>query len=295
MNKYSNRISDCPGFVEFCAKLQLSEFVIEKIKNVENLQKLNESVDANSLTYAESMELLEKYAIPQETVVFLPEGYCSDKEFSIVNVWSPSFVFWSLYEFLERSKISNYPSKISSNCIVRNNAVISNTGVTIEDDVVIDENAVIKSGVIVKRGAKVGPGTVIGSNGLEVKDTFFGKVVITHSGGVIIGENVELGALCTVNQGLGGVATQIGADTKIDSGVHIAHSCNIGPRNIIAANVTFGGSAKTGADVFLGINSTIKNRVELADRCYVGASAFVAESYKIGLKIIPRASKPLPL
>lgn len=295
MNKCFNQISELQGFVEFCTDLGLSEASIEKFKTVRNLRKLDSNVESTSLTYVDSLNLLERYDIVEAAVVLMPEGHFLDGNFSIVNVKDPSFVFWSLYEFIERSKISNLPSKIGLNCTVGSNVVISNFGVTLGDNVSLDDNVVIKSGVVIERGAKIGPGSVIGSNGFEVKDTIFGKIVITHSGGVRIGENVELGALCTVNQGLGDVVTQIGADTKVDSGVHIAHSCTIGPRNIIAANVTFGGSVKTGADAFFGVNSTIKNRVELADRCFIGASSFVAESYKVGVKIIPRASKPLPL
>ena len=295
MNKVLKKISDLPGFEEFCADLQLSELTVEKIKHVRHLRKLNANLDDHSLTYVESTELLDRCSIPQEAVVLMPEGRSLNYPFSFVNVGSPSFVFWSLYEFVGRSKISNNPSKISTNCIIGSNASISKFGVIIEDDVVIDDNAVIKAGVIIKRGAKIGPGSVIGSNGLEIKDTSFGKIVITHSGGVIIGEDVELGALCTINQGLGDTATQIDTNTKIDSGVHIAHSCSIGPRNVIAANVTFGGSVKTGAGIFFGLNSTIKNRVEIADGCFIGASSFVAESYGSAVKIIPRPAKPLPL
>jgi len=295
MKKTFKKISHCKGFREFCAGLGLSEFVFEGIKNVVNLRKLNANPDQNSLTYIESAKLIDRCSIPQKAVVLVPEGHFSDCQFTSIHVGSPSYVFWSLYEFLERSKISESPSKISSDCVIGSNVSISKFGVIIEENVFIGDNAVIKAGVIIKKGAKIGPGSVVGSNGLEVKDTSFGRVVITHSGGVLIGENVELGALCTINQGLGDVATQIDTDTKIDSGVHIAHSCSVGPRNIISANVTFGGSVKTGADIFIGLNSTIKNRIEIADGCFVGASSFVAESYKSAVKIVPRAAKPLPL
>ena len=279
---------------DFCISLGLSDDAINKIYTTRNLRVLNASVDNDSLTYAETKEALNGIMIPKGASVLVREDHSFESQFNAIIVDNPSFIFWSLYEFVERSKKFKHHSQISSSCTVGSKPIISKRGVIIEDDVVIDDCVVIKPGVVIKRGAKIGPGCVLGSDGFEVKDTIFGRIVISHKGGVIIEENVEIGALCTINQGLG-TATQIGTDTKIDCGVHIAHSCFIGPRNVIAANVTFGGRVKTGSDVFLGLNSTIKHCVKLADGCYIGASSFVSESYAFAVKLIPRAAKPLPL
>ena len=56
----------------------------------------------------------------------------------------------------------------------------------IEDDVIIDDNVIIKDGVVIKKGTKIGPGCVIGSSGLEVKDTIFGKIIISHKGVLLL-------------------------------------------------------------------------------------------------------------
>jgi UDP-3-O-[3-hydroxymyristoyl] glucosamine N-acyltransferase len=279
----------------FCISLGLSDNAIKKIYTTRNFRVLNASLDNDSLTYVESRAALNGIKIPKGASVLVREEHSFESQFDAIIVDNPRFIFWSLYEFVERSKEFKHHSQISNSCTVGSNTIISKLGVIIEDDVVIDDCVVIKPGVVIKRGSKIGPGCVLGSDGFEVKDTIFGKIVISHKGGVVIEENVEIGALCSINQGLGDIATQIGTDTKIDCGVHIAHSCFIGPRNVIAANVTFGGRVKTGSDVFLGLNSTIKNGVKLADGCYIGASSFVSESYGFAVKLIPRAAKPLPL
>ena len=283
------------SLIEFCKTLGLSSASISKIQKAKKLQTLSDNLEEGSLTYIESKNLLTDRHILKGVFALVRENYSSAQECSTIIVENPSVVFWSLYEFIERSKHYEDASEINSNCVVGNNASIATLGVIIESDVVIEDNVVIKAGVVIKRGAKIGPGCVIGSNGLEVKETIFGKILISHKGGVVIDENVELGALCTINQGLGEHATKIGANTKVDSGVHIAHSCSIGSDNIIAANVTFGGSVVTGKKVFIGLNATIRNGITLANECFVGASSFVAESYKIPVKITPRAAKPLPL
>ena len=281
---------ECPSF----SVLGLSDAVIMEICQTKKLRFLSQSLDENCLTFVESLDSLSGVNMPTGVSILVREGLLCSDEFDTIIVANPRFVFWSLYELIERSKKLEFPSKISSSCKVGTDSNISKTGVIIEDNVFIDSGVVVKSGVTIKRGAKIGPGCVLGSDGLEVKDTIFGRIVISHKGGVIIGQNVEIGALCTINQGLGDTATQIGPETKIDCGVHIAHSCIIGPRNVIAANATFGGSVTTGSDIFFGISCSIKNGVKLADGCFVGASAFVSESYNSAVKLIPRPAKPLP-
>lgn len=288
-------IDDYDLFRECCIRLGLSADDMDKIYALKKLRVLNSDLDESSLSFAESQEILSEVTVPKGMCLLVKKEHFFEGYLNIIPVDDPRLVFWSLYELVERTKNISSPSLISDNCKVGRGTNISNTGVIIEDDVVIGDNVVIEPGVIIKKGAKIGSGCVLGSTGLEVKDTIFGRIVLSHRAGVIIEENVELGALCTVNQGLGDAATKICLDTKIDSGVHIAHSCLIGPRNIIAANATFGGSVVTGENVFFGLNSTMKNGIKLADGCFVGASSFVSESYEFSVRLIPRSAKPLKI
>ena len=285
-------LSTIPRFLEICELLGLSGEAIKKLHGVKKLQTLDSELATGSLTYIESEEAMKNHIIPRGVIALVSDQMSVDQMVTI-NVQHPSFVFWSLFELLERSKEFSHPSKINDTVLIGRNASIATQGVVIEDGVIIDDNVAIKPGVIIKKGTKIGPGCVIGSNGLEVKQTVFGRIVVTHRGGVEIGENVEVGALCTINQGLGDRATTIAADTKIDSGVHIAHSCSIGMRNTITSNVTFGGSVVTGADVFFGLNSTIKHGIKLSDGCFVGASSFVSKSYDEPVNLVPRPSIPI--
>jgi UDP-3-O-[3-hydroxymyristoyl] glucosamine N-acyltransferase len=249
----------------------------------------------NYLVYAQRIELLSKSKIPPKALVLVPLE--SDLKLSpnLIPVSDPSFVFWSLYEFVERSKDFNFLSKISADVTIGTNSTISEYGVVLENGVFIGANSVIYPGVTLKKDVRVGPGSILGSTGFEVKRTIFGNVVLSHKGGVLIEQNVEIGANCTINQGIGDKLTKISHDTKIDCGVHVAHSCSIGSRNIIAANVTFGGGVKTGSDIFIGLNATLKNGISLPDRSFVGASVFVSESYNEAVRLIPRPSMAIPI
>ena len=286
----NSRIGLKNGFYELCSALKLSKDAAEALANAIELKTINDDIDGGSITYVQDQEIISRLNIPKSAIVLAPKGNKHDCIARLIIVDNPEYVFWSLFEFFERSKESNLKSQISKNVNLGENVLIHDCGVQIGDDVSIGENTVICSGVSIGSGSVIGPGCVIGSNGFQVKNTIFGKKVITHKGGVIISENVEIGANCTVNQGLGSRPTIIASDTKIDCGVHIAHSCNIGSRNIIAAQVAFGGNVEIGDDIFIGLNATLKNRIKLPSKSFVGAGVFVANTYKNAVKITLRAS-----
>lgn len=286
----NSRIGLKNGFYELCSALKLSKAAAAALANAKELKTIHDDIDGGSITYVQDQEIIPRLNIPKSAIVLAPKGNKYDCIAHLIVVDNPEYVFWSLFEFFERGKESNLKSQISTNVDMGENVSIHDFGVRIGDDVSIGANAVICPGVSIGNGSVIGPGCVIGSNGFQVKNTIFGKKIITHKGGVVIRENVEIGANCTINQGLGSRPTIIASDTKIDCSVHIAHSCNIGSRNIIAAQVTFGGNVETGDDVFIGLNATLKNRIKLPSKSFVSAGVFVVNTYKNPVKITPRAS-----
>lgn len=292
MNEETSTFGSLEGFTELCSRLSLVQDSVKRISAVQDLCLLTDSLKRGALFYITDEKHIDKFSDYSDVAVLVPDKMRvpSHKE-SFIPVEDPSFVFWSLYEFSQRKKLFNEPSKVDRSAIIGTNVSIAACNVEIGPEVIIENNVVVHPGVAIHSRARIGSGSVIGSEGLEVKRTVFGLTVITHRGGVVIEKDVSLGALCTVNQGLGEIPTYIGADTKIDCGVHIAHSCAIGSENIIAANAAFGGSVTTGKDVFVGINATIVNGITLADGCFVGAGAVVTETYRSAVKLISLRAK----
>lgn len=278
------------GFYELCSALKLNKEAAEALANAIELKTIHDDIESGSITYVQDKEIIPRLNISKGAIVLAPKNSKYDCIARLIAVDDPEYVFWSLFDFFERSKENKVKTQIGKNVNIESNVSIHDYGVQIGDGVSIGANAVICSGVSIGNGSVIGSGCVIGSNGFQVKDTIFGKKIITHKGGVVIHENVEIGANCTVNQGLGSRPTIIANDTKIDCGVHIAHSCRVGSRNIIAAQVTFGGNVEIGDDVFIGLNATLKNRIKLPSKSFVSAGVFVAATYKNPVKITPRAS-----
>jgi UDP-3-O-[3-hydroxymyristoyl] glucosamine N-acyltransferase len=91
---------------------------------------------------------------------------------------------------------------------------------------------------------------------------------IAHTGRVLIEDDVEIGANCTIARAKTDV-TRIGAGTKIDSLVHIGHNVTIGRNCILIAQVGIAGSAHIGDNVILA------GQVGIKDHVSVGANSIV--------------------
>ena len=212
-----------------------------------------------------------------------------------IIVLDPSYVFWSIVEIANQKKKIIKKSIIPSSVKIGKNVSISNTGVFLGENVKIDDNVVIKSGVQIGQNSVIGPGTIIGSEGLEIKNTCFGYKSIKHDGIVKIKDEVRIGAQCTINKGFLGKDTIIESENFIDDHVHIAHCCNIGKKNIIAAHTVFGGSVKVGSNTFIGLGAVIVNGIHINDNVTIGAAARVSRDVSEGLTVFPSPSKTIKL
>ena len=116
--------------------------------------------------------------------------------------------------------------KIGKNCKIF-------SGVRIYDYCVIGDNCIVHSN------------TVVGSDGFGFQPTKDGYNKIPQLGNVVVEDNVEIGANCTIDRGTIG-STIIGKGTKIDNLIQIAHNVKIGQNNVIAAQAGIAGSTTIG-------------------------------------------------
>ena len=141
-------------------------------------------------------------------------------------------------------------SFIGNNVVIGKNSII-HPNVTIHDDAVIGNNVVIQSG------------SVIGSdafyyNTKKNREAWFKRM--KSCGNVIIEDNVEIGASCTIDRGVT-ASTVIGAGTVMDNQVHIGHDVSVGKNCLFAAQVGIAGATVIEDGVTLwgqvGVNKTI--------------------------------------
>jgi UDP-3-O-[3-hydroxymyristoyl] glucosamine N-acyltransferase len=97
-----------------------------------------------------------------------------------------------------------------------------------------------------------------------------------HVGGVRIGEFVDIGANCSVDQGTFS-PTVIEDFVKIDNGVHIAHNVQIGTRTLITAHAEISGSVQIGCDVWIGPNASLRDRIKVGNGALIGIGSVVTK------------------
>ena len=176
-------------------------------------------------------------------------------------------------------------------------AVIDETAV-IADDVSIGPNAVIGRDVVIGAGSVIGPNvtiypstqigldcivgaaTVIGYDGFGFAKSPDGWIKIRQLGGVVIGDDVEIGAGCTIDRGALD-DTLIEDGVKLDNQVHIAHGCRIGMRTAIAGYVALAGGTVIGCDVTVGGMTGFTGHLFVCDKVHIGANALVTQSITV--------------
>ena len=200
-------------------------------------------------------------------------------------------------------------------------------GVLIDDNVEIGPYAVVGDGVRIGAGSRIGAHCVLGA-GTTVGDgtrlhphvvtyeaTTIGREVIVHAGarlGVdgfgytfvdgrhakmpqvgrcVIEDGVEIGANTTVDRGSLG-DTRIGAGSKLDNLVHVAHNVRIGALSLLAAMVGISGSSRLGKGVVVGGQAGIGNQASVGDGARVAGQSGVIGDVPAGETVSGYPARP---
>jgi UDP-3-O-[3-hydroxymyristoyl] glucosamine N-acyltransferase len=127
----------------------------------------------------------------------------------------------------------------------------------------------------------VHPGAVIGSDGFGYAKQAGTYHKIPQIGRVILEDDVEIGANACVDRATTG-RTVIGAGTKIDNLVQIAHNVTIGKHCVISAQVGIAGSTRLGDGVMLAGQVGIIGHIEVGDNARIGAQSGVSKDVPAG-------------
>lgn len=149
-------------------------------------------------------------------------------------------------------------------------------GVHLGDDTVLGPRVTVHRGTELGRRVRVGAGSVLGGSGFGwVRDAESGEYLpFPQQGGLLIEDDVTIGSNCTIDRGALEF-TRIGVGTKIDSLVHIAHSCQIGRRVVIAAQTGIAGSSEVGDDAIIAGQVGIADHVQIGPGVVLGAKCGV--------------------
>jgi len=164
-------------------------------------------------------------------------------------------------------------------------------GCYIGDDVVIGDDVILYPNVVIYDHSLIGDrvtlhaGTVIGEDGLGYAPVGEGWMKIPQVGRVVIEDDVELGAGCTLDRATLG-ETRIGRGTKFSDQVVIGHGCKIGPHCMFVAQVGLAGSVTVGERVTLGGQVGVVGHLSLGDNAVVQAKSVVWSSVEPGQTVL---------
>ncbi len=166
---------------------------------------------------------------------------------------------------------------IAGGCKIGENTRIGRAS-RLDCNVVIYHNCIIGNNVVIQANS------AIGSTGFGYASIDGAHRLIPHNGIVVIEDFVEIGANCCVDRAKFG-ETRIGAGTKIDNLVHIAHNVVIGKCCLIAGQVGISGSCKLGNGVVLGGQVGLADNVELGDGVMLAAQSGVMANIQAGKRM----------
>jgi UDP-3-O-[3-hydroxymyristoyl] glucosamine N-acyltransferase len=276
-----------------------------------------ESAKENEIAF---LEKAEPEKITRAACVIVPEDFDIKLPCAAIRVKNPKLAFARLAAVLHppkkrapeihQSAIIAASAKIGKDvfigafaCVGENSFVGDGTqiraGAKIGDRVEIGANCTIHPNVFIEDDSKIGArvilhaGAIIGADGFGyVRDGASGYVKFPQIGTVIIESDVEIGAHTCVDRGALG-ETRIGAGTKIDNLVQIAHNVQIGRRVVIASQTGISGSViieddcVIGGQVGFGDHITVRKGAIIGSKAGILPGKIVREGVWWGIPIQP--------
>jgi UDP-3-O-[3-hydroxymyristoyl] glucosamine N-acyltransferase len=173
-------------------------------------------------------------------------------------------------------------ASIGENTDIGNNVKIY-PQVYIGDNTRIGDNTILYPGVkiysdnIIGKNCIFHAGTVIGSDGFRFVPQNEGNKKIPQIGNVVIEDDVEMGANCTIDRATLG-STIIRKGVKFDNLIHVAHNCEVGENTYIAAGTGIAGSTKVGKNCLISGHVAMAPHLIIADNTSMGGATGVSKS-----------------
>ena len=169
---------------------------------------------------------------------------------------------------------------IGENTVIQPNVFIGNN-VKIGKNCVIHSNVSIYDNCIIGDNVTIHANSVLGSDGFYYKNRPEGFDKLISGGSVVLENNVDLGASCTIDKGVTGDTT-IGKGSKLDNQVHVGHDTLIGKKCLIAAQTGIAGCTVIEDEVTIWGQVGIISGLHIEKGTVIMAQTGVTKSLKKG-------------
>ena len=277
----------------------------------EGIASLDEAGSAE-VSFLGNEKYFPQYLATRAGAVLVPEGLDRFPQNSaVVAVANPSLAFGLVVKHFTSSLARVFSPGVHPRAFVDETAVLDPSkvrlhpgavvmaGATVGDGTEIGPNAVVGENARIGRDCQVmanvsirercvlgdrvilQPGAVIGSDGYGYELVDGRHVKIDQIGIVVLEDDVEVGANTTIDRARFG-RTVIGAGTKIDNLVQVAHNVHVGKHNLLVSQSGIAGSSKTGDYVVVAAQAGIAGHVTVGDRAILSGRTGVNSSVEGG-------------
>lgn len=279
-----------------------------------------DEADVDSLTFAVDERWLDR-ALRSRARAILAPAAAKDAERNGKTLIVVHNVRAALAEVLQSfapalpSGEFTHPSAIVESGVTRGAGVWIGPNVIVREGATLEPGCLLLSGSYVGKNACIGAGTLLHPHAVVLDDCVVGascvlnascvvgadgfgfvrvgseQIKVPQIGNVVVGDRVELGACTTIDRAVTG-STTIGAGTKIDNLVQVAHNVQIGEDCTICAQCGIAGSTKLGKRVVLAGQVGVTGHIEIGDGSIVGAGAKVIGSWPANSNVSGYYAKP---
>ncbi len=264
--------------------------------NILRATSLDDQAD-DAITWVKSMAFIDKI---ERGIVLVSADLVLEEKAGVTYLLtndSPKLVFSSIlktyfspsvdyYLVNEVEKHRTNPNlKIADFVFIGQNVSIGN-GTVIFPNVVIEANSIIGANCVIKSHVSIGTEGL----GLELNPETGILEKFPQIGKVIFEDFVEIGPTSTVRRGAL-KNTIVRKGTKIGSMTNIGHNCDIGENCILTAGIVVSGSSKVGNHVFIGVNASIRNAVNIGSHVQIGMGSVVVKDVEDHTTVIGNPAK----
>ncbi len=277
------------------------------IKGVRDIERLSpeQGLEENHIYFIESPAVFKRHpkAVEGGAVLTIPALADKFRHALVAPERDVRLAFIKLLKHFDKTPL--FKSGISPQALVHPSAKVAESAVILEGAIVMEGAAIgarctLYPGVVIQPFAQIGEGsilypcvvighhcvigknniihggTVIGADGFGFYDQPGQRYKIPHIGNVIIDDDVEIGASCTVDRATI-ESTRIGAHTKMDDQVHVGHNSQLGRFIYVVGNTAIGGSVTVGDGAMISGMVIIKDHLKIAPGSIIMGMSGVAQ------------------
>ena len=290
---------------------QIAEFLGAKVQgddstSISGLGTLS-SASVNDLAFVSNPKYIDQLAETQAGAVILAPSLADKYQGNCLLVDDAYLSYAKIsawFDSAPKAQEGIHPSACIDSSAVIGNQVSIGPNVVIEAHAKIGKGSVIKANTVIGGRSEIGKNALIAANVTIYHDVRIGDRVTIHSGavlgadgfgfapnggngwqkisqigGVVIGDDVEIGASTTVDRGAIN-DTLIGNNVILDNHVQIAHNAIIGDNCAMAAYAGVAGSTVLGKNCILAAGAHVVGHASLCDNVHVMAHSLVFKDIK---------------